>query len=220
MRNVLFAFCLIASQGFAGTIISIDQLPANTEHGTYNGFVTATVNGVPGIQLICDDYYHSTVVPSGDLVYHESELVAFSPLQNVRFVTAGGPTSHDLALYMQAALIIEGITNTGPSHTPDLTADYQYALWHLFDSSVSLWRPAQQDILNQTAWQVQNNSSNYTDLYARLRIYTPTAAYGSNQEFLGLDAPIQSPEPASGALLGIAVGLFSLLAYRRRPRER
>ena len=195
-----------------GTTIQFTTLPSNTEFGTYNGFAPATVDGLPNQLLVCDDYDHITYVPSGPLQYNLSTL---DSLQYARFVNQS--FAIEQADYRQAALLVDGLAHSGPSQSPDLTADYQYALWHLFTPGVAL-NATEQSLFDQTAQSVASNPNAYSDLYSRLRIYTPTQAYQSNQEFLEL---ADAPEPPAGVLGAIGMTfVFVSYAMRRRLLKR
>jgi hypothetical protein len=186
----------IAMQGAFAVTIEFSTLPANYEFGTYNGFVMATVDGEANQALICDDFDHTTYVPSGVLVYNESSLTAFVPLQYARF--------NGLTEYEEAAFLLEGLQNN-----PSLTADYQYALWHLFTPSVAFPDTESQVLLNIAAADVAQGGNYATSLYSELEIFTPAPGYTSNQEFLQLVSPNYDPaavpEPSPGFLIGIGL---------------
>ena len=136
----------VSALAAAGSTIQFTGLPINTEFGTFNGFALATVDGSPDQLLICDDFNHTTYVPSGPLMYDASTLGAADPLQYVRF-----PGGQAMALYEQAALLLDGLQHTGNGQLLDLTADYQYALWHLFTPSVALPTATARTLLQDTA---------------------------------------------------------------------
>ena len=217
----------VSALAAAGSTIQFTGLPINTEFGTFNGFALATVDGSPDQLLICDDFNHTTYVPSGPLMYDASTLGAADPLQYVRF-----PGGQATALYEQAALLLDGLQHTGNGQLLDLTADYQYALWHLFTPSVALPTATARTLLQDTAAAVAQGIPGNLEVYSRLRVFTPEEPFASNQEFLqlldspppivklvgpSLAAPV--PEPSSAILIGAGFALLAIaLGVRRMGR--
>ena len=200
MRLVVCVLVLLSASAGQASEIYFTRLPANFENGTYNGFVSGTIDGVLFNNLICNDYDEKTYVPSGPIVFHLSVL---DTLTYARFVDlAGEPTSTDVQRYQEAALLLEGMQGH-----PTLTADYQYAIWRLFTPAVSVYKSSELLLDNVRNVVEHSEPATYADVYNRLRIYTPDAGYESNQEFLGL-APV--PEPGSFWLLAAGIGLATL----------
>jgi hypothetical protein len=212
--------------------IQFSTLPDNTTYGTYNGFAIATVDGVTQL-LVCDDYGHTTYMPSPAMAFLLSTLTGADPLEYARFLN---PNEEDLAVfrYRQAAWLVDGMSRTGRGSELNLTADYQHAIWHLFTPTAPLPSQTAQTLLDDAAAAVQNG---FTDpaVEERLRIYTPQYPYVSNQEFLGLAPPsllvagddpdpagevMATPEPAAITTVAIGVGLIILMALSRRWRHR
>ena len=181
-------------------VVSFTELPANTDHGTYNGFVSGTIDGVSFDDLICDDWSHTTYVPSGNLDYNVSTL---DSLQFARFATPGGPTVTDIQNYETAAILVQGLLGN-----PGQVSDYQYALWDLFTPGAPSYPGANTLLSNAVDLVEHGDISGYADTFSRLRIYTPAADSASNQEFLQIDAPAPVPEPGSIMLLLSGVGLI------------
>jgi hypothetical protein len=148
---------LVAAWGAAGATIQFTALPLNYQYGTFNGFAFGAIDGAANQPLICDDYDHTTYVPSGPLIYGSSTLTGSSPLAGARFSNAGDPDG-SLLRYQEAAMLLYGLQNTGPSQLLDLTADYQYALWKLFTPSVQLPTSTAQTLLTDAAEQVASGN--------------------------------------------------------------
>jgi hypothetical protein len=197
--KVLFLIGMCAPGTLAATI-QFTALPSDTEYGTYNGYVAATIDGQFNQPLICDDFDHTTYVPSGPLKFNESALAGASPLEYARF--------SGLMQYEAAAFLLSGLNSN-----PGATADYQYALWHLFTPSVRLPDSRAQGLLDTAAADVALGGSSASDLYLRLQIYTPAQAYGSNQEFLRLaeaqNTAASIPEPAGAVMMAVGLGLIA-----------
>jgi hypothetical protein len=215
-KFVLLAWLAVSAAG--ATTIQFVSLPGNTAYGTYNGFAMATVDGVSQL-LVCDDYNHTTYMPSPPMVFLLSTITGPDPLEYARFVV---PNDLDLSLfrYRQAAWLVDGMADTGGGGLLDLTAEYQYALWHLFTPSVRLPSQTSQTLLDRAAEAVQNG---FTDpaVEERLRIYSPAPPYASNQEFLALAAPANAtPEPAALSTVVIGIALILIAALARRVRRR
>jgi hypothetical protein len=229
VKLFVISLFMTVSAGFADTI-QFTGLPANTQYGTYNGYATATIDGIPSELLICDDFDHTTYVPSGPLDYSVSTLTGADPLQFARFAD---PSQFDssVAKYEEAAILLNGLRQTGPSLLLDLTADYQYALWMLFTPSVASPNATAQTLLNDAASSVQQGGPSNEALYSELRIFTPDAGYSSNQEFLQMAADLTlpppdlqesaaTPEPAPAVLIGIGIVVIGLSVGARRLRKR
>jgi hypothetical protein len=209
--KILAICCLFLSSVHAASIVLT---------GTNGVFLTATVDGQANQLVICDDFYHTSYVPSGPLTYNTSLLTGPNALQYARFQVFA------VQRYQMAAFLLDGLSQAGPGSTMDLSTEYQYALWHLFAPSVELPNRTALTLLSN-AWESVEAGGLAADLlYSRLRIYTPTYTYRSNQEFLQLlqapdprpwDPPVHAPEPSSAMLMAAGATMISVsYALRRR----
>lgn len=189
-------------------------LPSTLENGTYNGYSTATIGGLPGQLVLCDDYAHETYMPSSsNLIYYYSTLTGPDPLEHARFTHGSDPRD-----YQEAAVLLAGLSDelaTG-SATADEITDYQYAVWNLFDPSEAKLNRAQKDLQRAAFDTVRAGGGKALDTYSRLVIYTPTAPFAGNQEFLGLSTPVGAPEPSAAPVLSLVLGVACLCFRRRR----
>ncbi len=224
MSKFLFSLLLATASAEASSIQFV-SLPGNTQYGTFNGWVTSTVDGDPLQQLICDDYNHETYVPSGPIDFTVSTLLGASILQYARFYDPKAAAG-SITRYEEAAVLLDGLRNTGPGSILDLTADYQYALWYLFTPTVNLPNQTAKTLLNDAALTVAKGDAATQALYSELVVYTPTAKYSSNQEFLQLKSPLltgtvqdfpagEVPEPGPGTSVGIGLCTIAI-AYGAR----
>jgi hypothetical protein len=133
------------------------------------------------------------------MIYDYSTLIGANPLQFAIF---------DKSKYEEAAVLVYELAGL-PNASADMVTDYQYALWNLMTPSGGLdtSRVSQEQALQSNALAMVNNLADAqfltTTVYAYTKIYTPTAAYAGNQEFV----EYATPEPN----LGWAVGLFLVL---------
>jgi len=214
---------LSGSAGFAATIQFV-SLPSNTQYGTFNGFASATINGIPFQELICDDYDHTTYMPSGNMTFNLSDLTSLIPLQSARFVDLLH-WNNTVTKYQEAAILLYGMQQNGPGTMLDLTGDYQYALWALFTPSVKLPNSTARTLLQDAADTVARGGSSNNAIYSQLRIYTPSTGFTSNQEFLqmvpSLTSNVQAiPEPSPGITVAIGMGVIGLSVGLRRLLQR
>jgi hypothetical protein len=203
----LFAAIVLACGLCHGDTVTMlfTSLPTVQMDGTYNGWAMATINGVPGQSVICDDYTHDTFIPS-TVVFDYSLLTGPNPLQYARF---SSKQTYEVA----AVLVTE---YAGLSHPSASTVtDYQYALWNLFEPSSAPATLAQKGLQSSAVSLVLANSPQATAAYDRLEIYTPVTLYASNQEFLEVSS---APEPGLGPLLAV-LGI-TLIAARSWGRWR
>ncbi|HXK04651.1 MAG TPA: PEP-CTERM sorting domain-containing protein [Verrucomicrobiae bacterium] len=224
MRHLFVVGLALAATAFGDTI-QFQSLPANTQYGTYNGFLTAAVNGVDS-ELVCDDYLHTTYVPSGPFTYEVSTLTGANPLQYARFVNPND-WSQSVTQYEEAAYLVLQLSQQSAPH--DLTADYQYALWSLFTPSTPIQSTSAAALMSQAAAAVSTAQMDPL-LYSRLRIYTPVTPYTSNQEFLGLADPSPdspgdlasqaAPEPSTGILLCVGAAMVMASALMKKLGRR
>lgn len=211
MKNILRTFSLFALSlvAFADSI-SFNTLP--TTQGTngvgtyYTGYVGATVNGNFAL-LLCDDFGSTTNIPTGPFQYNVSTL---DSLTFARF------TTNALQNYRAAAILLDAY-DLGFVDDPNLQDDYQFAIWGLFNSAAGNTGTSatlRSDALAQTLILPSNSG-----VYSQLRVYTPTTANASQQEFLGItnSTPTGSnvPEPTSCVLLGVGLLVISRLRLSR-----
>jgi len=220
-----FAFLLLAAASCSADTITVyfTSLPVTNQYGTYNGYATATVNGIPNQYLICDDYAGETYMPSPrTMIYDYSALTGPNALQYAMWdTTPAGPTK-----YEEAAVLLYGLAQAGPKPSATIISDYQYALWNLMDPTAPLapGRSTQEQALQSAALALVDDASQQSFLsssvYPGLKIYTPTAAFAGNQEFLEF-GQVTVPEPSNRQLLsGILVaGLIALFLTRRSHRK-
>ena len=94
----------------------------------------------------------------------------------------------------EAAVLVYELAEL-PSASADIVTDYQYALWNLMTPSARLdpSRVSQEQALQNNALAMVNNLADAqfltTTVYAFTEIYTPTAAYAGNQEFVEYATP-------------------------------
>jgi hypothetical protein len=227
MRSVrLFSTLLLAALAAQASTVTVffTALPSTLENynyqtsnaspsATYNGYASATIDGFINQSLICDDYLSDTSMPSSsNLIYDYSTLGGTQPLQYARFTGV-----NETRNYEEAAVLLVGLSNDIANHVAtakDIT-DIQYALWNLFDPSLTI-NSSQQGKQTAALSIVDAGGQSALNDYKQLVIYTPTAAYASNQEFLGLNTPVGAPEPSAAPLLALLFGAGWFAAQRRR----
>jgi hypothetical protein len=229
---------------FANSIVlAFTNLPATLENesygssgATYNGYITTTINGSAGWEVICDDYYVTTHVNSQPDAYDYSLIGSTNWASTVAFETGEtitnktGSTVDGLAnngtislnetqAYETAAVLLVTLSKiSNPS--ADTITDYQYALWNLFDSGLVINANQLTDQINAADIVTSGTNTNKAITAAdasELVIYTANPV-NSNQEMLGLSTP--TPEPGSWMLmLGLGLMLLSR-TIRTRARSR
>ena len=207
-------FFALATSAFATTIVTINftALPSQTAGGYYVGYSTASLTTASNqtfsnMDLICDDFSHSTSFPSGPFTYAISTLPS---LTDVRFTQSPELFNYKVA----AVLLYEFDQNLG---TVD-AGGYNFALWSLFTpaagnfgDSATLLQNAKNIVNSNTAPNIAIQNAAYNEL----RVATPTGSSSGNQEFLFVSSAnfggSPTPEPATFAMLGFALIGFGLL---------
>jgi hypothetical protein len=233
-------FTLVSSVAFASStvVVTFTSLSndvqgngtTNSSQGTtYNGETTGTVAGISSVFLVCDDFSQQTNVPSSAIDFSVNTISTITA-SNVDFdggTLPNATTISQTAAYDTVALLVNDLEQLTPNtaNTQAIT-DYQYAIWYLMEptgvdggnSSIKdypLDSNAKTDLTNAYA-AVQANSTATQNIEKELVIYTPTSAYSSNQEFVGLDTPTMAPEPGTWLLMA----LFGLLLCIPQVRSR
>jgi hypothetical protein len=146
------------------------------------GPVTASLNGGPQIEIVCNDFAGRTLVPSTFTV----SVNTIDDLGNARFESRPDAT----AAYQSAAWLLTRLSET--SQISDINA-IQFAIWDLFYNGVSPTSAASADWL---AKAIAINPLQYD--YGGVRILTPNDS--TNQEFI------------VGTIVAIPVGTTMVMA--------
>ena len=200
----------------------------NNLYGIYVSPYVATVNGVVGTYVICDDF-------ADEVELNESWTVA----QNtVGSAASNGLFSSSTAIdpttgYEEVAWLSQQLITGLPSLTAYQQQVYSYAIWSVFDANGTPSNPIGvnqvigttgtfyndvQTELGDAANAVEHGTTNFSNV----AIYTPTGGEtccGPAQEFVTVNTP-EAPSVANLAVdfLGLGVLLFAFQRYRLARR--
>jgi hypothetical protein len=202
---------------------------SNVAYGIYIGPYTATVNGVAGTQVICDDFAHDSYLPES---WTANATNASSPgtTQNTSYWNVGpvaAARDYDEIAYLSLQLL-------GTSDTSQRDA-IQYAIWSIFDpTGVSSWLAGHGGTSFDTD-SVDANGVAYWLNQAGAQTYTPGEFSNVIIESPNLQAPITcgtgpcantppqefiyvTPEPTSFSLLGLGLAGVWSFGWMKRKR--
>lgn len=208
-----------ASSALAETITITNTLAGVPQYASeYVGPVGATLDGsaISG-GIACVDIARTT--------YTGAQIgVTISTLQPLNMTNARhGSDAASIFKYEEAAWLLGQIS----SHSAQIGV-IQFAMWKIFDQAyVKTWFASHGgDMAAVDSWMalaaVAASSPINNDYFSSIRIYTPTAAYASNQEFISRGAsnpafnPNHAPIPASFLLLGSGLLGLGLLGYKKK----
>ncbi len=207
LAALLFVVCGVVTVRADVLSIPYSGLPSYQYGGYYVGPAQGTDNGQGPIDLWCDDFAHTTYVPT---TYYANVSTVSSPT-GARFTS-----DSDYAVdYEEIAWLMSQYYSMA-TKTNQSVGDLQFAIWLIFDPTVTALKTS-----GALAWVTKAENANLNDYsYNTVRIFTPTNCSGSgctpgNQEFMsGVPG---TPEPSSMAL-GASGALLALLFLRRRKR--
>jgi PEP-CTERM motif len=210
------ALC-IAPSALADTSITLTGAGSNPVDGVYVGPYTATVNGVMGTPVICDDFSDEVFVGESWGAVSPSGTIA-SPSGALFASQANSGQEYNAMAFLAEKLF--ALPASDPTYSGD-AAVLQYAIWDIFDpSGVSTWLTTNSPdgALLTNAIKAANNAlgGSYTSTeFSDLSILTPApdsqpAGDGRPQEFI-----VKTPEPGTFAMLGIGLLMLGILARRK-----
>jgi hypothetical protein len=216
MRKILIlglciAISLVAAiSAMASTVTLTSEYSGVPQYaGAYVGPIGAAFDGATAISggIACVDVASTSYFGSTWGV----NISTLDPLNmtNARQGSDGGA----ILKYEETAWLLGQI----PSHSNQV-GEIQFAMWRIFNQTAvdAHFASANRNITAENSWLAQAaaiNPSNYD--FSSVRIYTPTAAYASNQEFMSGGAS-HVPLPPSVLLLGTGILGLVGLGWRRR----
>jgi len=205
MRKIILALALLMTAVWAhATPLNLTFLGFQ-QGGWQVGYpYSVSVNGGAAIDVMCDDWEHGG--GPGDVWLANFTNLGTNDTSLLRFNQLPGA----LTLYDEAGWLLLQTQVTAS----DQWTDMNFAVWHIFDSSVAL-SPNAQYWLDQAQTEAQLGFPG-VDFY-RVKIYTPVNQYDTNpqgaQELLSL-----TPEP--GTLTLLCSGLAGAFAFAQRKVTR
>jgi hypothetical protein len=177
-------------------LVTLTGVNGSSANAVYTSPYFGTVNGVEGVGIVCDDYWHEVYI--GESWY--ATVNTFSTLDQARF--QGPDAASTLLMYEEAAFLVEQLTLD-----PGAANDISFAIWSIFSPGVP-------PTANSGWWLTYAQDQTYSPSeFLNFEILTPTdSGQGSAQEYL-----VMVPEPCSALLLGS--GLFALGVFRKRSNE-
>ncbi len=197
--SLLAAVAIILAAPIAkadGVQVTLTGVSGGSANGVDTSPYYGTVDGVKGLAIVCDDYWHEVYIGE---TWTATENT-FSTLSNARF--QGANAAATLLMYEEAAFLVQQLAGN-----PGSSADISFAIWSIFSQGV----PGTAN----SAWWVTyaQNQSYYAGEFSNFIILTPTdSSAQSAQEYL-----VNTPEPASILLLGS--GLLALGMRKRRANQ-
>jgi hypothetical protein len=187
---------LLAVTPVMADTLYLTNLPVFTYDGYYVGPATGNLNGGASFSLVCDDFAHTTYVPS----HFDTYVSTIPELQHAMYITQGVDTYERAAILMwQMGLVNQTSADIG---------GIQFAIWNLFNPAATP-NPGSSDYW--VSWANSQVLSAWD--YSGVRIYTPSNSL--NQEFIG-GAASPVPEPMTFVLIGTGLIGLSLLKRRRK----
>lgn len=197
------------------TLTGVNPSGANLG-GVYTGPYVATINGVSGILVICDDFQTHTSLNQPLTVTQTLVSDLTGPAANTVVKFDRTDASQQQADYMAAAfLAIQMVAVDQSTAAGRLQASLlNYALWNLFyDGAINALTGSQQVGALAYLTAAETATSFHTvDMYSHVSIWTPTPNSAA-QEFIS----VRVPEPGTIDLLAFnALALVALGWFVRR----
>lgn len=214
MRLQLCALALLACSAISARAdlvdIEISGMPSYQYNGYYVGPAKATDNGAGPIDLWCDDFLHTTYVPT---TYYAN--VNTLPSTTTRFYNASSPSTSNQEYKEIAWLIGQYYGMSSGQRTNQSVGDLQFAIWLVFNPTETALQTSGANMWLAKAQTADLGGYNTSTV----RIFTPVNCSGTNcapnnQEFV--NAPV--PEPTAIVLFGTGA-VVAMLAVKRRRRR-
>lgn len=221
IRWVVVAGLFISSTLWADSVsVTITGTGGTVQNNVYVAPYYLNVSGAgdpaQGIQagtltVICDDYTHDVTLGEGWIA--QINDLTTSGLTQTRFDSL--PNAE--RLYEEAGwLAMQTGLWGGTQQSASMVGEYNWAIWSLFDPSLSIDTTAQGLVS-----QAQKYAPNDLSYYSNVRILTPVAHTNgtpwtdstSPQEYITI---VSAPEPSSLALLGSGLAAFIFRIKKKR----
>jgi hypothetical protein len=218
----------VAPSALADTSMNLTGPGNNPVDGIYVGPYYATVNGVVGTPVICDDFSDESYIPETWSATSTS-VAGVNVLSPVDFFGVDGQQGYDAVASLAESLF--SLSTSDPNYSKD-AAVLQYAIWDIFQPGNALLGTGVAGYLTNypdttllglaQADAAAALSASYTPgSFSNILILTPdsnqpmscSTTSGEScppQEFI-----VQTPEPGTFGLLGIGLLMLGIFARRK-----
>ena len=199
-------FVAIVLALFCAATLSADTLTLTSAPTGIIGPYIATINGTPGIEVICVSYFNTTYL---------NTLYNYNPASFSSFTTSSMPQPTSLGTWYQIAWLSNQLFDIAPGTTQQAL---QWAIWKLADPVAAPDVPVPSGLVTAVNTLIsQAQAQSYTTgQFNNFTVFTPTnyvVGVSGPQQFI-----VRTPEASAIFMLLLTASGIAVFTWRQRRR--